>query len=104
MLICANKPIATPRDNTRVYSFLRTAAFAKISFRKITAFVVCTVSGANILLAKRKQLDIKFRQMQWLIGTKSELSTENKLLVYKTILKPIWTMAYHYGDLQVHPI
>jgi hypothetical protein len=29
--------------------------------------------------------------MQWLIGRKSELSTENKLLVYKTILKPIWT-------------
>jgi hypothetical protein len=43
------------------------------------------------ILAKRKQLDIKFRQMQWLIGRKSELSTENKLLVYKTILKPIWT-------------
>ncbi|PNF41330.1 hypothetical protein B7P43_G17039 [Cryptotermes secundus] len=29
--------------------------------------------------------------MHWLIGRKSELSTENKLLVYKTILKPIWT-------------
>ena len=43
------------------------------------------------ILAKRKQLDIKFSQMHWLIGRKSELSTENKLLVYKTILKPIWT-------------
>jgi hypothetical protein len=40
------------------------------------------------ILAKRKQLDIKFRQTQWLIGRKSEL---NKLLVYKAILKPIWT-------------
>jgi hypothetical protein len=29
--------------------------------------------------------------MQWLIGRTSELSTENKLLVYKTILGPIWT-------------
>jgi hypothetical protein len=29
--------------------------------------------------------------MQWLIGRKYELSTENKLLVYKTILKSIRT-------------
>jgi hypothetical protein len=29
--------------------------------------------------------------MYWLIGRKSELTTENKILVYKTILKPIWT-------------
>jgi hypothetical protein len=29
--------------------------------------------------------------MHWLIGRKSELSIENKLLLYKTILKPIWT-------------
>jgi hypothetical protein len=43
------------------------------------------------ILAKRKQLDIKFSKMYWLIGRKSELSTENKILVYKTILKPIWT-------------
>ena len=29
--------------------------------------------------------------MNWIPGRKSELSTENKLLIYKTILKPIWT-------------
>jgi hypothetical protein len=29
--------------------------------------------------------------MYWLIGRKSELNTENKILVYKSILKPIWT-------------
>lgn len=40
---------------------------------------------------KRKQLDIKLRSMYWLLGKKSELSLENKILVYKTILKPIWT-------------
>jgi hypothetical protein len=28
--------------------------------------------------------------MYWIIGRKSELSLENKLLLYKTILKPIW--------------
>jgi hypothetical protein len=43
------------------------------------------------MFAKRKQLGIKFSQMYWLMGRQSELTIENKLLVYKTILKPIWT-------------
>jgi hypothetical protein len=29
--------------------------------------------------------------MYWILGRKSELSIEKKLLIYKTILKPIWT-------------
>jgi hypothetical protein len=29
--------------------------------------------------------------MYWLLGRQSQLSTTNKLLLYKTILKPIWT-------------
>jgi hypothetical protein len=29
--------------------------------------------------------------MYWLLGRKSNLSTSNKLLIYKEILKPIWT-------------
>jgi hypothetical protein len=28
--------------------------------------------------------------MSWLLGQKSKLSLENKILVYKCILKPIW--------------
>ena len=30
-------------------------------------------------------------RMYWIIGIKSKLSLENKLLIHKTILKPIWT-------------
>lgn len=41
--------------------------------------------------AKRKQLDTKVKQMYWLIGKRSQLSLSNKLLLYKVILKPIWT-------------
>lgn len=41
--------------------------------------------------AKRKQLDIKVKQMYWLIGNRSPLSLSNKVLLYKVILKPIWT-------------
>jgi hypothetical protein len=41
--------------------------------------------------AKRKQLGIILTKTHWLLGRKSKLSTSNKLLIYKTILKPIWT-------------
>jgi hypothetical protein len=41
--------------------------------------------------AKRKQLDLKAREINWLIGRLSPLSLENKILIYKTILKPVWT-------------
>jgi hypothetical protein len=48
--------------------------------------------AAHIFIsAKRQQLELKFQQMYWILGRKSELSIENKLLIYKTILKPIWT-------------
>jgi hypothetical protein len=42
---------------------------------------------------KKKKLDNKYKNMWWLIGKKSQLSVMNKLLVYKVILKPIWTYA-----------
>jgi hypothetical protein len=32
--------------------------------------------------------------MYWLLGRKSQLSLSNKLLLYKTILKPIWTYGF----------
>jgi hypothetical protein len=36
-------------------------------------------------------LGITLSKMYWLLGRKSKLSTNNKLLGYKVILKPIWT-------------
>lgn len=41
--------------------------------------------------AKRKQLNAVKSKMDWPIGRHSKLSIHNKLLVYKQILKPIWT-------------
>ena len=40
---------------------------------------------------KWKQLDLKLWNLYWITGRKSQLSLENKLLVYKVILKPVWT-------------
>ena len=41
--------------------------------------------------AKRQQLNLKLRSMYWLLGHRSKLSVENKLLLYKCVLKPVWT-------------
>jgi hypothetical protein len=42
------------------------------------------------IFTKRKQPGIAFTKMYWLLGRKSKLPINNKLLIYKTILKPIW--------------
>jgi hypothetical protein len=43
------------------------------------------------IFVKWKQPGITLTKMYWLLRHKSKLSTNNKLLLYKTILKPIWT-------------
>jgi len=42
------------------------------------------------ITSKRRHLDLQLRKLYWIIGRKSQLSLENKLLLYKAILKPIW--------------
>ena len=40
---------------------------------------------------KREELDLRYKKMYWLIGRNPSLSLHNKLLIYKQILKPVWT-------------
>lgn len=40
---------------------------------------------------KTQEMKLKFRQLYWLLGSNSEVSLSNKLLVYNQIIKPIWT-------------
>jgi hypothetical protein len=40
---------------------------------------------------KRKQMDLRHKDLYWLLGRKSHLSVDNKLLLYKSIIAPIWT-------------
>jgi hypothetical protein len=44
-----------------------------------------------LIAKKRKQVNITIKQLNWLLGRKSNLAIENKLLIYKTIIIPIWT-------------
>jgi hypothetical protein len=41
--------------------------------------------------AKRRQIELKIRNMNWLINKKSQLSLENQLTIHKAIIKPVWT-------------
>jgi hypothetical protein len=43
------------------------------------------------IIKKRKQMDLRHKELCWLFGTKSHLSVDNKLLLYKSIMAPIWT-------------
>lgn len=40
---------------------------------------------------KRKEVNMKTKKMFWLFGPKSQLSLENKVRLYKTVLKPTWS-------------
>jgi hypothetical protein len=43
------------------------------------------------IINKIKQVDQKTKELNWLIGRKFHLSIENKLLIYTTVINPIWT-------------
>ena len=40
---------------------------------------------------KRKQMDLGRKELHWLLGRTSHLSVDNKLLLYNSIITPIWT-------------
>jgi hypothetical protein len=42
---------------------------------------------------KRKQVNITIKQLNWLLGRKSNIEVENKILIYKTIIIRIWTYS-----------
>ncbi|KAI5737863.1 hypothetical protein M8J77_000145 [Diaphorina citri] len=42
---------------------------------------------------KRQQLQLKFQKLYWLLGRYSPLPIENRLFVYKQVLKPVWTYS-----------
>jgi hypothetical protein len=50
----------------------------------------------NHIFAKQKQLGLILTKIHWLLGRKSQLSLSNKILLYKTILKPIWTYGIQF--------
>jgi hypothetical protein len=43
------------------------------------------------IVTKRKHIDVITKKLHWLLGSKSHLNLENKILLYKVAIKPIWT-------------
>ena len=43
------------------------------------------------VVMKKQELNIKFRKFYWLLGRNTERSVKNKILIYRQILKPVWT-------------
>jgi hypothetical protein len=48
------------------------------------------LTWAKHIKSKRKQFNLKAKQINWLLG-RSPLSIESKLLLYKAVLRPIRT-------------
>lgn len=44
----------------------------------------------NHIKSKRDELNIRYKNLYWLMGRNSKLSVDNKLLIYKSILRPSW--------------
>ena len=49
------------------------------------------LTWSSHIRAKKTQCNIKARKLYWLLGRASQLRLENKILIYKVILKPVWT-------------
>jgi hypothetical protein len=51
----------------------------------------CMLNWKEHIARKRKQIDLKTKEISWLTGKKSHLSIENKLLIYIAVIKLIWS-------------
>jgi hypothetical protein len=49
------------------------------------------LTWAQHIAKKRKQIDLKVKDLYWVIRRKLPASLESKVLLYKTIIEPIWT-------------
>jgi hypothetical protein len=47
------------------------------------------------IFEKRNQLGMTLTKMHWLLGRRSKLFTSNNILIYRTILRPIWAYEIH---------
>ena len=43
------------------------------------------------IVDKSKELKTKLKKFYWLMGRRSNLNMQSKIMLYKAILKPVWT-------------
>jgi hypothetical protein len=81
------------KDNCPAISINQTVLPQVESVKYLGIHFDCKLNWKEHIAKKRKQTELKTKEMNWLTGRNSNLSLENKLLVYKAVLKPIWTYA-----------
>ena len=90
-----NKSVHVDFTNKRIDYIPITISQQKVPYANTAKYLGMTLDAKLRWKAhvktKRDEAEIKYRQLHWLIGRKSLLSTHNKLLLYKQILKPIWS-------------
>jgi hypothetical protein len=88
--------------STRVTFTLRKGTTPQLYYRNNTIPQAETVKYLGLHFDKRlnwkhyitemrKHLNLKTRELYWILGRHSPLSLLNKTLIYKVILKPVWT-------------
>ena len=90
------------KKSTHVTFTLRKQTCPQVSINNITVPNKDTVRYLGMSLHRRltwkqhivdksKQLRDKLQKFYWLIGRRSNLSTQNKIMLYKTVIKSAWT-------------
>ena len=90
------------KKSTHVTFTLRKQACPQVSINNITIPNKDTVRYLGMTLDRRltwkqhimeksKQLRDKLKIFYWLIGRRSNLNTQNKITLYKIVIKPVWT-------------
>jgi hypothetical protein len=67
------------------------------SMRYLRIHLDKTFNWKEHTVKKRKHIDAKIKEFYWLLGRKSYLNLENKILIYKTVIKSMWTYGMYYG-------
>ena len=81
------------KDNCPAISINQTVLPQVESVKYLGLHFDCKLNWKEHIAKKRNQTDLKAKEINWLIGGNSNLSLENKLLVYKAVIKPVWTYA-----------
>ena len=90
------------KKSTHVTFTLRKQTCPQVSINNITVPNKDTVRYLGMTLDRRltwkqhivdksKQLRDKLKKFYWLIGRRSNLSIQNEVTLYKTVIKPVWT-------------
>lgn len=88
---CAHVTFTLRRENCPTVTINNTRIPEKLHIKYLGIHLDRRLTWSKHIDSKTTQLKLKTAQLGWLLNSSSSLSLECKSLLYKTILKPIWT-------------